>query len=219
MKYTASVIGLIAAITLSTAAQAASFQNGSFETPGPVGARSDISTLAQAPTGWVPGGTLGNEALFFESNGWAGTPSQDGLYMIGFGGNGTTGATLSQTFDTVANARYTVTYFLTAQQVGNGPQSYTAEALSGVTRLGSESGSVPEASKWVSHSFDFVATGTSSTLRFTDTSNGPAALNINWGLDSVSVAAVPESSTLGLMSFGLAALAFIKRGKRRFQAF
>jgi hypothetical protein len=91
--------------------------------------------------------------------------------------------------------------------------------LSGVTRLGSESGSVPEASKWVSHSFDFVATGTSSTLRFTDTSNGPAALNINWGLDSVSVAAVPESSTLGLMSFGLAALAFIKRGKRRFQAF
>ena len=183
-----------------------------------MGSRSDISTPAQAPTGWVLGGTLGNEALFFESNGWAGTPSQDGAYMIGFGGNGTAGATLSQTFDTVAGVNYTVGYYVTAQQIGNGPQSYSAEAFNGTTQLGSDSADVPQALQWVKHSFDFVATGASSTLRFTDSSNGPAAGNINWALDNVSVSAVPESSTLGLMSLGLAALAFLKRGKSRSQA-
>lgn len=212
----ASTLLLGAALSVPLAATAAPFQNGSFETPGVgPGGFLDITTLAQAPTGWVPGGTLGGAALFYEGNGAFGTPSQDGLNMIGFGGNGTTGATLSQIFDTVAAASYTVSFFITAQQVGSGPQSYTAQALNGATSLGSESASIPQALNWVRHSFSFVAASGSTTLRFTDTSNGGAAFNINWALDNVSVSVVPEPGAFGLMAAGLAALAFLRRAQRQ----
>jgi hypothetical protein len=135
--------------------------------------------------------------------------------MIGFGGNGTTGATLSQTFDTVPGTSYTVSFFVTAQQLGSGPQSYSAQAFDGAANLGSESASIPVALNWVGHSFSFVATGASSTLRFTDTSSGSEAFFINWALDNVAVSGVPEPAVPVLLAVGLAALTFIRRAKRR----
>jgi hypothetical protein len=68
---------------------------------------------------------------------------------------------------------------------------------------------------WVSHTFSFVATGASSTLRFADPSNGGAAAGLNWALDDVSVSGVLEPGAVGLMSVGLAALAFLRRANRR----
>jgi hypothetical protein len=203
-------------LSMPWAAVAASFQNGSFENPGVgPGGFLDIGTVAQAPTGWIPSGTLGNAALFYEGNGTFGTPSQDGVNMIGFGGNGRTGAVLSQTFDTVVARSYTVSFFVTAQQLGSGPQSYSAEVFDGTSSLGSDSGSIPVALNWVGHSFNFVATGAASTLSFTDTSNGAAAAGINWALDNVTVSGVPEPRSLGLMAAGLAALAFVCKARRR----
>ncbi len=196
----------VASLSFPLASAAAAFQNGSFESPG-VGPNGflAINGPAQAPTGWDPGGNLSGVALFYEGNGRFGTPSQDGINMIGFGGSGATGASLSQTFDTVASVSYTVSYYITAQQLGNGPQSFMAEALSGAVSLGGESASIPVKLEWVEHSFSFVATGSSTTLRFTDTSNGSAAASINWALDNVTVTgAVPEPGTVALMLSGLA---------------
>ena len=79
-------------------------------------------------------------------------------------------ATLSQTFDTAAGFVYTVSCFVTAQQVGTGEQSYLAQALNGATVLGSRSDPIPAVAAWVNRFFDFIASSTSSTLRFTDTS-------------------------------------------------
>jgi hypothetical protein len=205
------VLASTALLCLPLGAQSAAFQNGSFESPGLGNAtRTDITTPSAAPTGWTAGGNLGNEALFYESTGvFAGFAAKDGNNAIGFGGNGTTGATISQTFDTVTGERYTVTFFTTAQQLGSGAQSYRAEALFGSTGsiLGSDSGAIPAENLWAGHSFSFIATGTSSTLRFTDTSNGAAAVGINWALDAIAVngviSSVPEPASMALILGGL----------------
>lgn len=207
----------------ATAAQAAAFTNGGFESPNILGFQSVIN-LATAPTGWVPGGVLQNSSLFMEDSGnFFSDVSQEGGQMLGFGGNGTAGAIISQTFDTVLGTTYQVSYFVTAQQLGTGPQSYSAQALNGATVLGSDSGSIPAARNWVQHQFSFVAAGTSSTLVFTDTSNGSAAVEINWALDNVQVNGLsapppnptPVAPTLALMLVALAGLPATRALKRR----
>jgi Protein of unknown function (DUF642) len=207
---------LASAVCTPLAAQAALFTNGGFESPGLAsGARSDIGVPGLAPTGWTAGGTLGNQALFYESTGaFAGFAAKDGSNAVGFGGNGTTGASISQLFDTVAGATYTVSFFTTAQQLGAGAQSYRAEALAGNSTniLGTDVGVIPELNSWINHTFSFVAAGASSTLRFTDTSNGTAAAGINWALDAVSVSGqaptgLPEPGSIALvLTAGLLAL-------------
>jgi hypothetical protein len=214
----ASSTGLCA-LLLHVGAWAAPFQNGSFELPG-VGAGGfrDISSQAQAPTGWTPSGTLGNAALFYEGNGTFGTPSQDGVNMIGFGGNGQTGAVLGQTFDTVAGDTYTVSYFTTAQQLGNGPQSYSAQAVDdapGSALLATDAQSIPVVLAWVPHTLTFTALSSATTIRFTDTSNGSAAGSINWALDNVQVSSVPEPGSWAMLGLGtLAVLLRRQRSKR-----
>ena len=204
---------------LASAAHAQAFHNGSFELPGvAAGTQKDISSTADAPTGWVPGGTLGGFSLFYEGTGSFSVIPQDGANVIGFGGNGNNGATLSQTFDTLVGDSYTVTFYTAAQQIGNGPQSFKAEAFNGSVSLGNISGAIPESANWVLHSFTFDAAGTSSRLTFTDTSNGGAAVNINWALDNVGVKdgsapAVPEPGTWALMAAGLSAM--VALGRRR----
>ena len=168
-----------------------------------------------------PGGTLSSSSLFYE-NGAFGVTCNTGPNCVGFGGNGTTGATLSQTFDTVPGQSYTVNYFVTPQQ-GSGPQSALVEALNGGTVLGSVTETIPllgvsQNFNWVAGpSLTFLATGPSTTLRFTDTSNESAAFNTNWALDGVTVsgqvAAIPEPSVYGLMLAGLGVLGFVTRRK------
>jgi hypothetical protein len=206
-------------------AHAAPFTNGNFELPGlGVGATFlDITNVATAPTGWTPAGTLGNAALFYENNAF-GVVCVAGPNCVGFGGNGTTGATLSQTFDTVAGQSYTVNYFVTPQQ-GAGPQSALVEALNGATVLGSVTETIPllvagQSFNWevAGPSLTFIATGSLSTLRFTDTSNGAAAINTNWALDGVTVnapsVAVPEPETYAMLLAGLGLLGFVA-GRRK----
>jgi len=220
-------LSLFAVALVPLAAFAAPFSNGNFESPGVApGTFFDISGGGNpAPAGWVAGGTAGNVALFYE-NGAFSVIGIQGPNAVGFGGNSTTGATLSQTFDTVPGTTYTVNYFVTSQQ-GNatGTQSVLVQALNGAAVLGSVTDVIPDAAlpfTWVAGpSFAFVATGATSTLRFTDTSNGPAAALSNWALDGVSVtspvvSAVPEPETYALMIAGLALLGtFARRNRRR----
>jgi hypothetical protein len=151
---------LTASISTPLVASASAFQNGSFENPG-AGAFgiAAIASLADAPTGWSPAGTLSGGVLFYAGNGFAGAIANDGVNFIGFGGSGTTGATLSQAFDALAGVSYTASFYVTAIQLGDGPQSYSAEVLNGVTSLRRESASISQIFGWVKHSFSFVATG------------------------------------------------------------
>jgi hypothetical protein len=217
------MIVLAGMLALPVSALAAQFQNGDFETA-PFGA-FDITSIAQAPPGWVPGGTLGNAALFNQTNEF-GVIGIAGPHTVGFGGNGATGATLSQTFDTIAGQTYNLNYFVTSQQgTGAALQTASIQALNGATILGGVTETVPslisgESFHWVAGpTLSFIATGASSTIRFTDTSSSAATVCCNWALDAVTVnsqvVAVPEPEAYGMLFAGLGLLGFVARRRKR----
>ena len=146
-----------------------------------------------------------------------------GTYYVTWGGDGTTGGTLFQTFDTVVGATYNVNYILATQQsIGTPPiESNLVEALNGVTVLNSVTNSFNQANGiWnAGTTLSFVAVSPSSTLRFTDTTSAANSVPVNWGLDGVTVAAaggatVPEPSACGLIGLGLGVLGLLRKKSR-----
>jgi hypothetical protein len=217
-------LGTCAAMA-SSLTHAAAFQNGSFELPGiAAGGRIALGAGEVLP-GWFSDGNTTGEAVFYEGTGFFGFQALDGVAASGFGGSGSAGGRISQTFDTVIGQSYAVKYSITAQQSGSGVQSYFADLIGLSPIVGSflafsQEGEIPVGNNsWVEHSFSFVADFASYKLRFADTSNGAAAAGINWALDAVSVTSgvsvtpVPEPSTYALMLAGLAATAGLARKK------
>ena len=212
--------GLLGALLLlPLAAAAGSFTNGNFESPGITVGTQDPIYPGHQPTGWVAGGTasIGAFQVFYE-NGMYGVVGKDGPNVVGFGGNGTTGGTLSQTFDTVLGQTYTVNYWVTDQQ-GVDVQSVRLDAL-GLAPRGSVSYTIPNFDTGTNYtwhagtSLSFIADGSSSTIRFTDTT--ASGFGANWGLDGVTVngvqvGAIPEPGTYGLLLAGLGFLGFVAR--------
>lgn len=139
-------------------------------------------------------------------------------YVAAFTGQ----AYLSQAFDTIVGQQYSVSFQLLNTGLGLA-DSFVAiagntlpdikggtrfEALPGQTNA-QWSGSGTET--WQPYSFDFVATQTTSTLRFE-----ALAVNNAFGLDgvTVAVAAVPEPATTSMMLLGLAGLGLMARRKK-----
>lgn len=203
------VLLLAAAVSISGGARAATFTNGSFELPDDVGQNA---VTANYLPGWTHGGT-GQE--YHETNGDFGIDAADGTHWVDFGGNGTTGGTLSQTFDTVLNATYTVNYQYRLQQgfdtnTGLRVSVSTGQSVDAITPLVDSWGAGP--------SLVFTGTGSPVTLTFTDITVGGFSSNI--GLDAVTLTSdapggVPEPATWAMMvaGFGLMGAAVRGRGK------
>ena len=220
-----SFVLALAALGSATIGIAAPFTNGSFELPGlaPSGNRFFLPGNDTFVTGWThtASSTNSNGSIdFYSRSGAWFINADDGSHYIGFGGNGTTGGILFQTFDTVASTTYTVNYRLTTQQLGGTViplESTFVEALNGVTVLNSVTSTFnPLAGVWINGTtLSFVAASNSTTLRFTDTSNGSTAGSVNWGLDNVTVSGsagpgnnvIPEPATYSIIGLGLALIA------------
>ena len=206
------------------AAMAAPFTNGGFESPGlAVGNFVPISPGVNEPTGWKAGGTAaGGFELFYQNAAFF----VGGSNSVGFGGNGTTGASISQTFDTVAGQSYTVNYQATQQQ-GISPQSFLVEAFNGAGLIASVSFSVPAyGAAETFHFFDgtpltFNALSGSTTLTFLDTTTLANSALSNFAIDDVRVStvvvgAIPEPETYALLLGGFAVVgAMVRRQKRK----
>ncbi len=182
-------------ISIAPPVRAATFINGSFESPGVI-TEVDLSASPGFVTGWTNSG-----AEYYEgagnSHGWS---AQDGTFGISFGHNGGIGGVLMQTFDTSIGANYTVSFFVTRIQGGVSAQSVTAQALNATTsaNLGTTLTAIPVANAvWTAgNSLNFTATSTSTTLKFIDST--AAGGDSNWALDHVTV--VPEPSCLLLLA-------------------
>jgi len=196
------VFGLVAAL-VSTVSVAAGTQNGSFES---FNAGSADALCPQGSTfcaqfnagntginGWAIGG---NSVDVVGPQAWK---ASDGDYSLDLSGVGA--GSVSQAIATFAGQAYRVSFDL-GGNFFSGPSVKTGTiSAAGVSQNLSfdNSSSTKDAMGWVSTTFDFVATGDSTTLSFSSSTVGDAGL----ALDNVRVTAVPEPETLFLMLVGL----------------
>ena len=204
-KYLAAV----AAIALSSSAQAASFVNGSFELGTNPGQFSTFTAGQTDITGW----TIGSGSVDYIGSYWA---ASNGLRSIDLAGNAA--GLLSQTFDTVIGRTYRVNFDLWANDDGGTfPRLAFVNVGAGDLTFSSNGGGTKAAPNWVTQTFSFVASATSTTLSFradsisANTFFGPA-------LDNVSVSAIPEPATWALMLGGFGLVGGAMRSRRRANA-
>lgn len=191
--------GMVVGACLCAAnAQAAPFSNGSFELPGGPTTTRNVIASGENLGGWV-NGTLGTQV--YQAGHTDNIESQDEWFYVSFGHNGTTGGTLSQTFDTEVGASYDVNYHLAPQQGLDTDQKAAAFVYdqADTTSAGYLAGEINDvnaaAFQWTpGKPVRFVARSTQSTLMFQDVTPSGGGGSSNWGLDNVTVVKVASGS-------------------------
>jgi hypothetical protein len=218
VKVVATGAVLAAAALLATGAAAAPLvTNGDFANVGGVyvpnvGYGSDdwLTAGATAIPGWTnvggPGGT-GNEMWIQPINtyGLTASPVSISGYFVDLTGQGNNQpyGGLEQTIATTAGQNYLMTFYLGGDTgydggySGTNPPLMTASAA-GVSQDFTFTPTGPN--QWVKETLSFTASSASSTIEFLGDASSP---NYYIGLDSVSVAAVPEPATWAMMLLGV----------------
>jgi len=207
----AKVMGAAAALLLASAAQAAPFQNGGFESGDDPGSYTGVSSPDSAAiTGW----TVYSGTIDYIGDYWTAAEGSRSVDL-----NGTTAGAISQTFDTVAGHVYRVSFSLA------GNPDDTQNTLKTVRVLAPTGGTPADYNfdtsdltrgymGWVSRTYTFTATSSSTTLSFSslteESAYGPAIDNVT--VTDVTPTSVPTLSQWALFSLaGLLGLAALRR--------
>ncbi|MBK6414283.1 choice-of-anchor C family protein [Sphingopyxis sp.] len=197
------LLAAVAAITmLPSAANAAEFVNGSFETGVPAGS---FTTVAGGNGASITGWTVTGSSVDYIGSYWT---AQNGSHSIDLNGSAQGG--IQQTFDTLAGIQYNVTFWLAGNPDGAPLTKNVLVSATGATN-GEFSFNSTGTSKtnmgWSKYTYNFLAAGPSTTLSFASQDAGAFGA----ALDNVSVAAVPEPATWALMLIGFAGVGFSMR--------
>ena len=206
MKRHLMAIAAATSIGLCTGANAAVFQNGSFELG--ITNIGQFATLNAGDNSSITGWTVGTGNIDYIGTYWT---SADGNRSLDL--NGTVPGSISQTFDVVSGQTYSVTFFVAGNPAG-GPAVKTLTTSADATVVLSSfdtTGKTLTNMGWTPVSFLFTATGSTETLTFQSTTTAdfgnrdyPTAFGP--ALDNVSVTAVPEPSTWAMMILGFLGL-------------
>jgi choice-of-anchor C domain-containing protein len=205
-KSLAAMLACTAIGTFSPAAHAATemIVNGGFESPVNAFAGS-FMTFASGLDGW----TINYGSVDLINSYWA--PAA-GSYSLDLNG-GSAGA-ISQSFATEIGKTYNVSFMMAGNPDNSGDNIKTISA--NVTAPNVFSFDIAGKSSanmgWVTQTFSFVATGTSSTLTFV---GDPANTAYGAALDQVSVMqAVPEPETYAMLLAGLGMMGYLARRRK-----
>jgi hypothetical protein len=207
MNFRRQVLIVAAFGTLSTHPQAAPFQNGSFEIPGPINQYQDLPGGSTAITGWV---TVGKTLEWYGTGQPGG--SQTGQYAVDLAGFQQAGSGVQQTFDTSAGSAYAVRFF--SGNLRFDGRDGTADIQVSVTGSTEpvfrvfHDATTSATTQWFEHSLEFVAAGPTATVQFFNDQN---PFTHYAALDSVSVSLVPEPATAALLIAGLAGIVAWRR--------
>jgi choice-of-anchor C domain-containing protein len=175
-------LAAIAVLSLATAAQAAPFQNGSFD----VGAPATFVFDIPAGSTQIPGWTVSVGTIDWITNNWVSSQGTSSLDLVGsFAVGG-----VAQTFDTVPGTTYIVAFDLAGNPGGPPVVKPLAVTVNGVTSnfTFDTTGRSGAAMGWTRHSLTFTASGTSSTIAFVSDVTGTGT-NAGAALDNVTITA------------------------------
>ncbi len=228
MKHFSTALALV---SLAASAHSANLlTNGSFDAGTFTGGSFGFPLAQQLLPGSsaLPGWTvLGNELAWFQS-GQAGIATQNGSYALdltGFCDQGTSCpssnvfGSVAQILPTVAGATYRLNFYAGTYALNAITPSIVATAGATTQSWALPGATAPASGNWQLLGFNFVATGTSTTITFGGSGNLPSGAPSYLGLDNVSVDLVslpiPEPGRWALMLAGLGAVGFTARRRRQ----
>ncbi len=194
---------IAAALLLSAVASAASATivvNGSFEL-GPVpGAYATYFAGSSAITGW----TIASGSVDYIGSYWN---AADGSRSLDMAGN--SAGTISQMLDTVAGAKYRLSFWISGNPDSPVQKSMLVSAGS-LVNAGISYNPVSTPLDWKRVWVDFTAVSDQTLLSFQSTNTGPYGM----ALDNVSVSMVPEPAMWATMVSGFGLVGFGMRRRR-----
>jgi hypothetical protein len=225
---TALIAAACASALLAGSAKANLLVNGSFEDAKDFvdnygGDTMNLGVGSTTMKGWtVIGTTSGAELAWIGATNPYGLTAEKGSYFLDLTAEFTSGpyGGVEQTFATTAGDKYRVTFWLGSSPQWGIQDGLTASAAS-VSKTFTSTNSGSEDNHWQRETFEFTATGASTTLSLL------GASGVNYiGLDNVSVTRVtaaapeaalsaPELSTWAMLLVGFAGLGFAGRRAAR----
>ena len=211
------LVGAAALAIAGPAGAANLILNGGFNNGLTVGMTNNFSTLgvgSSAINNWaVVGGNIDWIRGYWQSS------DGDG-YSIDL--NGLTSGAIAQTISTVAGNGYTLTFDMSGNpDMFRGETRVAVIGAGGVT-IGAATYTLTAATSrsnmlWEERTLGFVATGSSTEIRFTSGNPfPPGSGNCCWGaaLDNVAVQVVPEPATWAMMIAGFGGIGGLVRRRR-----
>ena len=163
-----SILTSTLVLGLAALANAAPFQNGSFEFGPNAGSYLTLATGSTAITGWM----VGTGSIDYIGNYWT---AQDGNRSIDLNGSRT--GSISQTFDTIMGLPYMVTFWLAGNPDAGGPalKALTSSAGSATNNFSFDvTGQSRTNMGWVSEAFGFTAARDQHHANVRKHDDGPA---------------------------------------------